>query len=162
MLAVVIYLETLLTITEATIAVHFSAFTLRHYILLSVTLSDIKWSLSVSTTPCHTPFVYSMAFVFNLGTMCQSRHSKPINFSSVDQFCFTLTAVGRPFQYVEDVDQHLCPPLANGTSQAVSLRLWYIVRLHFKFFAFSSPCLTFSTIDIGSCHFTCLSISTVL
>ena len=39
-----ICLETLLTITEATVVLRILTFILRHYHLLIITLSDIKWS----------------------------------------------------------------------------------------------------------------------
>ena len=88
-------LEMLLTITEVTVGLSVFTFTLCHYLLLTLTLSNIKWC-QVSTAPFHTPFVYSMGVCLIFGMMSHSRHYKSVNVSTVDPFCFTSTAVQGP------------------------------------------------------------------
>ena len=61
--------------------------------LLFLEVSPLRhYVLTISTAPCHTPFMYYMAIAPFL-TMCQSRYSKYVTISIV---CFTSTAVSRP------------------------------------------------------------------
>ena len=86
-------LETLLTVTKAIVSGRFSTFTLHHYLLLSITLRDIKWCQVSNHLYCtmHTPYVYSW-YLSSFWEPCVKAIVQ-----TVYQFCFNSTAVVRPF-----------------------------------------------------------------
>ena len=67
----------------------------------------------LSLSPCHAPCILHVICP-HFGNLCQNRHSKSVTFSTINQFCFTLTAVAKPVPIcgrpLWPMYQRFCPP----------------------------------------------------